>query len=313
MQNARLSACAAMALALTTVFLIGCGADRDFRKADFLESSGRAPAAARALEDFADRHPEDPRAAQALVRAARIYARTFHRYEEARFLYERAARWPFSTRAPENIFRGQLSSDVISEGAAPGDLSEAGAAREHASRAPWPAAARRELLDCPEYFPLRQGTRWVYVDSQTGGRNMRLELKVSASTEGATGRISGAYYAGSKRFKTYRRSYAKQDWAIWEGSGKERLPILRYPYSAQTAWTGARDGRPVRFSIEPGLHAVAVRAGTFGDCLKVREASPGENSWSYHYYAPGVGRVKTTVGGSGFEFPNTELGSYSIP
>jgi hypothetical protein len=32
--------------------------------------------------------------------------------------------------------------------------------------------------------------------------------------------------------------------------------------------------------------------------------------WRFDYYAPGVGRVKTTLGGPGYENPNAELSRY---
>ena len=57
--------------------------------------------------------------------------------------------------------------------------------------------------------------------------------------------------------------------------------------------------------------AVRVRAGEFLHCVKVREQPEGASpSWKYDYYAPGVGRILTTVAGKGFENPNTELISY---
>ena len=53
--------------------------------------------------------------------------------------------------------------------------------------------------------------------------------------------------------------------------------------------------------------------GTFHDCIKVREAQAGLPAWRYDYYAPGIGRVRTTVAGPRFEKPNTELKSAKIP
>ena len=39
----------------------------------------------------------------------------------------------------------------------------------------------------------------------------------------------------------------------------------------------------------------------------------GVPAWKYDYYAPGIGRVRTTIGGRGFENPNTELKSSNAP
>ena len=51
-------------------------------------------------------------------------------------------------------------------------------------------------------------------------------------------------------------------------------------------------------------------AGKFTGCLKVREETQGFDSWRFDYYCPGVGRALTTVAGTDFENPNTELLSY---
>jgi hypothetical protein len=53
---------------------------------------------------------------------------------------------------------------------------------------------------------------------------------------------------------------------------------------------------------------VTVKAGTFHGCVKVREReAANRNSWKYDYYCPGVGKVKTSVAGPGYENSNTEL------
>ena len=54
--------------------------------------------------------------------------------------------------------------------------------------------------------------------------------------------------------------------------------------------------------------------GVFSGCIKVRETDPRfPRSWKFDYFAPGVGRVKTTVGAPGVENPNTELLRYQAP
>lgn len=257
-------------------WLAACGADQEFRKAGYLESARRHPEAARAFQGFARRYPADPRAAEALVRAGRIHARVFGRCREARPLYEQAA-------------------------------------RHFGSLGPWPGLARRGLLDCPNYFPLQDGARRVYVDSQTGGRNMTLDFRVAASGDGERGEAVGAYYAGKTRFQGYRRRYEKADWAIWESEGMDRVRLLRYPFQVGMSWRESRNGRATEFLVESDAERVEVLAGRFFPCLKVRERLEGAAAWKYEYYAPGVGRVKTTVGGPGFEHSNTELKSYSPP
>jgi hypothetical protein len=204
------------------------------------------------------------------VRAGRLYAGKFRRWPEARAAFEKAA-------------------------------------RAYQGREPWASSARAALLDCPDYFPLRQGAEPVFVDSLTGGRNMRLALRVQASTDGVRGSIDGAYYAGSQRVRETHLQYAKEDWAVWEINGKERVPILRYPFKTGMQWTSRRDGRPIEFRIESDTETVTLKGRKFYDCLKVRESAPNAQAWTNVYYAPGIGRIKTTIGVPGSETPNTEL------
>ncbi|MBI4347156.1 MAG: hypothetical protein HY553_09900 [Elusimicrobia bacterium] len=252
----------------------GCGADVAFDRASARERKGVYAEAAERFAAFADRYRSDPRVPEALVRSARLYTYRLQRCPQAQPLLERAA-------------------------------------REHES-SPWAEEARRALLDCPEYFPMRPRSSWVFVDSQTGGKNMRLEVLVTTSTA-SSAELKGAFFAGTKRFQEFRRRYVKEGWAVWEEDGADRVPILRYPYREGNAWKARRGGRPVEFRIESSKETVRVKAGVFHGCLKVREAQLGVPAWKYDYYAPGVGRVKTTIGGRGFENPNTELRDARAP
>src|SRR5262249_19880729 len=140
-----------------------CGRGDEFERADALERRSNYPAAVRAFERFAQAHPQDPRAPEALVRAAGIYARVFRRCPEAEVLYERAA-------------RGYPGAQAVLLSPRPRRHAEGGDGAQ-----PWPDMARQGLFDCRNYFPLEQGARWEYADSQSGGRNMRLELEVISS------------------------------------------------------------------------------------------------------------------------------------
>lgn len=262
-----------LALAAAAV-LGGCGPDLAFDRASSRERRGAYVEAAERFERAAEAHPKHARAPEALVRAGRIRTYALQRCPEAKPLLERAAR-----EYPDS---------------------------------PWAEEAKRALLDCPDYFPIRAGSDWTFVDSQTGGRNMRLVVAVSAATAEAA-ELKGAFYAGTRRFQDYFRRYVKEGWAVWEEEGADRVPILRYPYHEGQVWTAKRGGRPVEFTVESASSVVTVKAGTFHGCLKVREAQKGLPSWKYDYYAPGVGRVKTTIGGRGFENPNTELKSSKVP
>lgn len=258
---------------LVVVLLVAATAACDsvrWKAAEYYVKARRFPEAVRAYEDVAKRSLSRPRACEAMVKAAEIYARELGRCQEARRHYEAAARG----------FE-ELKSCV--------DTAKAG------------------LLTCPDYFPLDAGRTWVYGDSASKGRNMRQEQSLKTSKDGKP-EIVGALYAGQKKISSDASIYAKEDWAIWEIRGAERTSILRYPFSAGTAWPGLSGGFPVDYLVEKDQVRTETEAGIFEGCLKVRERDRRfPNSWKYTYYAPGVGRVKTTIGGAGFEEPNTEL------
>lgn len=223
-------------------------------------------------EAFVAKRPKDVRSCEIRLRAAALY-RQFERCAEARVHYEAVAR-DFAA-VPECHERGQLG-----------------------------------LLSCPDYFPLDAGRSWVYVDSASKGRAMRQEFEVRRSS-GAGGTLQGVLFAGDRRIRTYEERYEKRDWAVWRVEGKQAAPLLRYPYVVGQSWTALRDKARLSYVIEASGLEVATAAGTFKDVLKVRETdSRFPRTWRYDYYAPGVGRVKTTIGGKGYENPNAELSRY---
>ncbi|MDE2290816.1 MAG: hypothetical protein KGL53_01930 [Elusimicrobia bacterium] len=249
-----------------------CGARTDFEHARSLESRGEPLEAVKAYDGFVKDHPQDRRVQEAEYRAGMLYARVMHRCPEARHDLEAAAR---------------------ADGA-------------------WAEPARQALMSCPDYFPIPEGARWTYVDSLSGGKNMRLELAVKVSSADAAGVVTGAFYAGTQLFRDYKRAYRKQDWSVWEDEEGVDSPILRWPYAEGRTWTVPRKGGDVTYTIVSDRAVVDVKAGRFTRCLKVRSQTAGYPSWVFDYYCPGVGRVKTTVGVPGAENPNTELSKTTL-
>lgn len=250
------------------------GPDLRFRRALWLERGGRPLEAVRSFSDFVARFGADPRAGEAAYRAGRLYAESLGRCREAVPYFERAAR---------------------------------------AGVEPFAEDARRSLLSCPDFFPLSAGARWTYVDTLSGGQNMRLELGVRVSSANLGGRIGGSFYAGAEKFRDYDRAYEKRGWAVWETVDGAAEPILRYPFRAGRSWRHRGKAGWTEYSIEADGLAVRTRGGEFAGCVKVRERQGGAPSWVYQYYCPGVGRVKTTVGVPGAENPNTELDKFLPP
>lgn len=246
-----------------------------FYSGRFFDETKRWSRAVKELETFAENHPKDPRSCEARLRAARIYATVFDRCLEARRHYEAAARG-----FPE------LISCV--------------------------EKAKEGLLSCPDYFPLDPGRFWVYGDSASGGRLMRLDWELRSSSDGAKTSILASLFSGNKRLNVKETVFAKRDWAVREVEGAKSFPILKYPFTPGSSWTVERGGSGTLYAIETDQAEVQTKAGVFHGCLKVREtAASFRSSWKYDYYCPGVGRVKTTVGAPGVENPNTELVRFS--
>lgn len=237
------------------------------------EDARRPIKALKHYEAFLARLPKDPRSCEVRLRAAELYRTVFYRCSDAQRHYEAAARdFPRMTACA--------------------DLAKAG------------------LLKCPDYFPLDAGRTWVYVDSETKGKSMRLDWELRRSSGAAGGLITTALYAGNKRIHEGRESYRKEEWAVWRADGPAREPILRYPYGPGQTWKTS-GGAAKEWSVVASGVEVKVAAGAFAGCLKVKEHDLRyAKSWRYDYYCPGVGRVKTTVGGPGFENPNTELSRF---
>jgi tetratricopeptide (TPR) repeat protein len=233
------------------------------------EDAGRPMEALAHYETFLKDRALDPRSCEVRLRAGEI-ERSIGRYDDARRHFEAAVRdFP---RMTECVVRAKAS-----------------------------------LLSCPDYFPLDKGRTWVYGDSSSAGKAMRQEWTMKASSPSESS-IAVVIFAGDRRFSSTDEGYVKADWALWHVAGKSKEPLLRYPYAQDQTWSAKRKGADVAWLVVSTTETVKVAAGQFSNCLKVRERSPSRSpSWRYDYYCPGVGRVKTTLGGDSFENPNTEL------
>lgn len=266
---------AASKYALLVFFSLGAsGCDSYYyHSGRFQEARHHDFAAIHAYEKFTARRPSDPRAAEIHVRAGQLYT-SLQRCVEARRHFEAAG-------------------------------------RGFPALEPWAARAKAGIMDCPDYFPIGKGRVWVYGDSASHGRNMRLESEVRVSS-GAGGTILAALYAGTKQIRSDASEYQKRDWMVFQKDGNDWAPILRYPFKKGESWKSRRGKDVLEYRIEADDARVKTVAATFSGCLKVREYNRKfAGSWKYDYYAPFVGRVATTIAGPGFENPNTELIKYS--
>ena len=259
----------ALPVLMVAAILTGC--DTYHYLAGTIQEDARRPVqAVKQYEKFLASRPKDPRSCEVRLRAAELYRTYFGRCEEARVHYEAAAR----------------------------DFPNVKICLER---------AKIGLLKCPDYFPTDAGRTWVYVDSASGGKAMRLEWEAQASS-GAIGSIQSVLYAGNRRIQTKTERYQKADWAIWRVDKDGREAILRYPYNEAMTWSARRGKTTVEYLVVSASMTVSMIGGTYTGCLKIREKdSAFKSAWRYDYYCPGVGRVKTTIGGPGYENPNTEL------
>ena len=259
------------ALPIVLVSALFAGCDTYHYLAGTLHEDGRRPVqAVKHYKKFLAARPMDPRACEVHLRTAELYRTFFGRCEEAQSHYEAAAR----------------------------DFPKQAACLER---------AKIGLLKCPDYFPTDTGRTWVYVDSTSGGQAMRLEWEARESS-GSVGSIQSALYAGKRRIQTKTEYYTKADWAVWRVDKDGREAILRYPYTEARTWSAKRGKTTVEYLVVSSSMTVRMIGGIYTGCLKIRERdSAFKSSWRYDYYCPGVGRVKTTIGGPGFENPNTEL------
>lgn len=249
----------------------------DYHAGKFYQGIHHEISAAQFYTKFIERAPHDFRAAEINVRLGDIDSHIFHRCSEARRHYETAA-------------------------------------REFQDQKEWAQKAQIGLLSCPDFFPIQPGYLWVYGDSSSKGKNMRLTWKSHSSGNAGENKITSILYAGKKQIKKKETLYQKKDWAIFSEEKKRDIPLLKYPFQSGHSWITQNAASERHFLIESTSATVKTAAGVFNGCLKVKESyGRFPRSWKYTYYAPFIGWVKTTIAGPGFESPNTELIRYQAP
>lgn len=277
-----LASAKSLAVLLVAVSLLsGCGPDAAFKRAKGAEAHGRPYEAWQKYQAFAARFPDHKAAPEALFRAGWLAQTTLGDCDAARAFYER-------------IEKKYPSSD------------------------PWADEAKFFSDNCPDYFPLVAKTTWVEGDSDTGGKNARIESTCEVSSAPARIPFSSAvvtrsYFAGSSKFKTIDVLYRKDGATVWEHpiGGEAPRIILKAPFEAGTAWNAQVGGRSYNYEILSTTRTVTVGAGTFERCLLIRGRAEGVPGATNEYYAPSVGRVLTSFTTEKGERRNTELLSFT--
>lgn len=249
-----------------------------------LEKTGKHYKAWEKYQEFAAKNPQHPRAPEAVFRAGWIAQQHFNDCFMADTFYDEVL-----TRYPE--------SD------------------------PWARAAMLQKNNCPDYFPLVAGSKWTEVDSETKGQNARVEITCDSVTgdpkalPSQAGVLTRQFYAGNKISLSTRATYRKDQMELHEfRHDDDKIPsvLLRWPVEAGAKWSTQIDGRLARLEVVSMSAQASVVAGDFSDCLVVRSSFVGELSYKNDYYAPGVGRVMSTITTPKGEKRITELSSYQI-
>ena len=241
----------------------------DFNEAVMLEKHGMPAKAAGTYEVFAKKNPKDLKAPQALFNVARIYSHIFYLCHKSKPLYERLVR-----DYPDFPFLSQ---------------------------------AKKNIFMCPDYYPLGASYKWVYGDSQTGGKNMRQSVRLISSNNAAF-MIETSFYAGRKFVQKILNIYSFSDSEIIRKEKDFSTIVLKYPIVKNKKW--GLENKKISYEIADIGLEVKVKAGVFLNCVKVKEREKNSASWVYVYYAPWVGKILTTVAGQGFENRVEELISY---
>lgn len=257
---------------MSSSFLLGAAAcGPRYGDGEQLQKQGRFLKAAEKYRTFALRNPADPSAPRALQEAADLYAVKLGLCAESKPLLERLAREYPSYKMPEDVFR--------------------------------------RIFVCPDYFPVDNGDKWKYGDSQTLGKNATQLVEVTAYSKGVS-IVQSSFYAGDQLVSSVRSAYRFFGTNFLESQGKTHTLILNYPLEKGKAWTTDGAQGRINFRVEDTGLKVKVGAGEFSGCVKIRRRPAGVPSWIFEYYAPWTGKILTSVAGEGFENRVTELLSY---
>lgn len=240
-------------------------------------------------------------------------------YQRAWELYQEfAAQYPKHPAAPEAMFRaGWLAQKRLGDCVAAKAFYES-VVTQYPQSTPWAARAAYFRNNCPDYFPLIKGFRWIEGDSETHGKNARIEVvcksPVGKRAADYTGVLEKTFYAGESKFKTIPLHYKKTDQELTEYESDQdprSKTVLMWPLSTDTKWITKFANKTFRYEIVAIDKTIKVQAGEFSNCVQVRSSVEGLSGATNEYYAPDVGRVLVTFSTGEGEKRNTELISYS--
>jgi DUF3108-like len=161
------------------------------------------------------------------------------------------------------------------------------------------------------YFPLKAGMQWEYTVTSTQGHTQKLVITNLASREVDGVKVTPRKWElGGSTFFELMKQDSTGVYRYAEQVSETAPPILvtpiechlKFPIAQGDAWDMvtkvANSSLTVNLTIESVSDEVRVPAGTFKDCLKIKQV--GENKggtavMGYEWYAPKVGIVKSMV------------------
>ena len=161
------------------------------------------------------------------------------------------------------------------------------------------------------YFPLKEGMRWEYnVTSDQGGTKKLLITNLAPREVNDTKVTPRKWELGGTTFIELMKKDDSGIYRYAEQPGENAPPSLvtpiechlKFPIAQGNSWNMAtklgNSNLSISLTIESVSDEVKVPAGTFKDCLKIKQV--GENDagtavMGYEWYAPKVGVVKSMV------------------
>jgi hypothetical protein len=159
------------------------------------------------------------------------------------------------------------------------------------------------------YFPLKAGMRWEYnVMSGQGGPQKLIITNLAPREVNGVKVTPRKWEMGGASFIELMEKDDSGIYRYAEQGAENQPPVmitpkeyhLKFPVTQGSSWnmTTRLDNNTVKVSltVESVSDEVTVPAGTFKDCLEIKqvgENAAGASVLAYEWYAPGVGIVKS--------------------
>src|SRR3989339_602274 len=180
------------------------------------------------------------------------------------------------------------------------------------------------------YFPLQEGRRWEYNVISDQGATKKLLITNLAPREVSGVKVTPRKWElGGSTFIELMKQDETGVYRYAEQKGESAPPSLitpmechlRFPLAEGSSWEmAAKVGNStvnLSLTMESLSDEVKVPAGTFKDCLKIKQVGENDAGTSiigYEWYAPKVGVVKSlvTIKQKSKEGPKSETRTYQL-